>query len=444
MATPEARERLARIRGYHVTAVNPQQEDGADEGNPLSVDPLETPVTWEWLNRIVNRCQRHHCSSTYCLRVTKKDAQRAREAAGETAGGERPAPEPTCRFLFPRPVRGAAEVIERAGKGWWSFEAERNDTHLNQYNPLLSLCWLANTDCSPCTSVEAVINYAAKYCSKSETQTSTYAQITQSILPHISDNNPMISFVSKMMNKLIGERDYSAQEICHILLGLLLQEDSRVVQSVDCRPRERHARAIDITADGDIEESRTVYEKYLRRPDHMEDVSYFEFLQNWNFKARNADKWAIWRPPAMPRVLYYYPRYKPVRSHRQYSDFCRVKLLLSHPHRQTEDLSQVDGRKFDNYSSAYRYCLEHHDHPDDHYGTVDEPDPSPDEEEFEPGGDAGEITLEDWQEMARLVPDIELPDERADLLGRRDLDVNYDWARHVGRYYHEEFITGSY
>jgi hypothetical protein len=38
--------------------------------------------------------------------------------------------------------------------------------------------------------------------------------------------------------------------------------------------------------------------------------------------------------------------------------------------------------------------------------------------------------------MARLVPDIELPDERADLLGRRDLDVNYDWARHVGRYYH--------
>ena len=114
--------------------------------------------------------------------------------------------------------------------------------------------------------MEAVINYAAKYCSKSEAQTSTYAQIAQNILPHISDNNPMVSFVSKMMNKLIGERDYSAQEICHILLGLPLQEDSRVVQSVDCRPRERHARPIDITADGDIQESQTAYEKYLRRP----------------------------------------------------------------------------------------------------------------------------------------------------------------------------------
>jgi hypothetical protein len=29
----------------------------------------------------------------------------------------------------------------------------------------------------------------------------------------------------------------------------------------------------------------------------------------------------------MPRVLNYFPRYKPVRSHQQFSDFCRVKLV---------------------------------------------------------------------------------------------------------------------
>ncbi len=39
-----------------------------------------------------------------------------------------------------------------------------------------------------------------------ETQTSTYAQIAKSILPNVTDRNPMLSFVSKMMNKLIGER----------------------------------------------------------------------------------------------------------------------------------------------------------------------------------------------------------------------------------------------
>ena len=183
---------------------------------------------------------------------------------------------------------------------------------------------------------------------------------------------------------------------------------------------------------------------YLRRPDWMEDVSYFEFLQDWNFAPRNPVRWAIWQPPAMPRVLNYYPRYKPARSHQQYSDFCRVKLLLNHPHRQSEELFEVDDRQFDNYTSAYQYCLEHHDHPDDHYGTVDEPDPLPDEDEFERGDDAGDITLEDWQEVARLVPDLQLPEEQADLLGRRDIDTNYDWARHIARYYHEEFSTGGY
>ncbi|EAQ88621.1 hypothetical protein CHGG_05240 [Chaetomium globosum CBS 148.51] len=133
----------------------------------------------------------------------------------------------------------------------------------------------------------------------------------------------------------------------------------------------------------------------------------------------------------MPRVLYDYPRYKPVRSHRQYSEFCRVKLLLSHPHRQTDDLSQVDGRKFDNYSSAYRYCLEHHDHLDDHYGTVDEPDPSPDEEEFEPGGDAGEITLEDWQEMARQLRRVEdMPLAARDTLDTQQRQVYDTIMRH--------------
>jgi hypothetical protein len=49
------------------------------------------------------------------------------------------------------------------------------------------------------------------------------------VLPHVSDRNPVPSFVSKVINKLIGERDYSAQEICHVLLGPPIQEDSRVV-----------------------------------------------------------------------------------------------------------------------------------------------------------------------------------------------------------------------
>ena len=90
----------------------------------------------------------------------------------------------------------------------------------------------------------------------------------------------------------------------------------------------------------------------------------------------------------MPRVLNYFPHYKPVRL-------------------------DVDGLRFSYYGAAYQYCLEHHQHDDDHYGTLDEPDPLPDEDEFEPGGDVGDVPLEDWQEVARQVPDLHLLEEEA-------------------------------
>ncbi|KAG7413317.1 hypothetical protein Forpi1262_v017045 [Fusarium oxysporum f. sp. raphani] len=80
------RKEFVRIWGSHVTALNPEparvQQQG--EGNPLAVNPLRHPLTFQWLSQILNRCQRHHCSETYCLRK-KKDL-------GEIS----------CRFFFPR------------------------------------------------------------------------------------------------------------------------------------------------------------------------------------------------------------------------------------------------------------------------------------------------------------------------------------------------------
>ncbi|KAI1100691.1 hypothetical protein F4804DRAFT_318217, partial [Jackrogersella minutella] len=68
-------------------AVNPNLGSQGSGGNPLSVDPLDTEVMWEWLNSIVNRCQRHQCSTKYCLRVNKKKLEEAREKG-------QPDPEP--------------------------------------------------------------------------------------------------------------------------------------------------------------------------------------------------------------------------------------------------------------------------------------------------------------------------------------------------------------
>jgi ATP-dependent DNA helicase PIF1 len=247
-----------------------------------------------------------------------------------------------------------------------------------------------------------------------------------------------------MMNKLIGERDYSSQEVSHILLGLPLQEDSRVLRSVDCRPRDRHTYRLDMVDDAAGQDNKTPYEKYLERPEGLKDVSYFEFLERYNFAPRNPAQWKEFRYPAKPRVLLYFPRYKAKPGHEQFEDFCRVKLMLNHPHHRHEELRAYDYRQFRSYVEAYQHCVENHEHPDDHYGKVDELEVQPDDEEFMPEPFQEEPTLEDWQEIARMLPDALPEDEPLDLLTRRDIDINYDWSPHIGRYSHDGFENGRY
>lgn len=455
LRTPAGRAAFATTWGYHVMAANINPTEGRADGSPLSVDPLATEPTFQWLNRVINRVQKHECSGQYCLRLSKKDVQRVEQVqrarlAIQQAGGVVPAedppqqPKPSCRFLFPRPLRETAELVKRPGNKFYSFEAERNDANLNPYNPLISLSWLANTDLSPCTSKQAVINYAGKYCTKAEAQTSTYADIAKGVLPHIATNNPMMSLVSKIMNKLIGERDYSAQEISHILLGLPLYEDSRLVQVADCRPYERHSAPLNIDAVGEVEEGSSAYSKYLNRPALLAELTFVRFLDTWNFRSKDPMLWAPWRPPAKTRVINYFPRYKGIPGHTQWPDFCRVKVTLNHPHSAPNDLLRYEGQVFAGYVEAYEYCIAHHNHEEPDFYDKEDGELVPDEDEFQRVIQEEAYDLEDWQEMARQYPGLELETEPEDLLGVRTVDLQYNWLSHISRYTHPLFSTKDY
>ncbi|KAJ0126803.1 Uncharacterized protein HZ326_30095, partial [Fusarium oxysporum f. sp. albedinis] len=383
------RKEFARIWRFHVTAFNPEparvRQQG--EGNPLAVNPLQHPLTFQWLSQVLNRCQRHHCSETYCLRKKK--------------GSE----EISCRFFFPRDTRDTADVVRRQGQSYFSFEAARNDSLMNHYNRCLSLGWLANIDISPCTSLQAVINYAAKYCSKMEKRTDSYASMGRQILPYVSHQNPLLSFASRLMNKLLTERDFSGQEICHVLLNCELQEGTRVIRAVDCRPYEQQGRSLRLQGDHDDAEVVGIYEKYLSRPPLHEELTYLDFLANWNTSKRDGRKWTRWSRQAKPRVLYYFPRYKSNHQHHQYDDFCRVKLMLAHPHRDPNELRKINGVEYNSYASAAEFCYGNHRHPDDYYGTPNAEERRPDPDEFEEEFHEPDLLEEDWLELARQLPD---------------------------------------
>jgi len=432
------RIRFAEEWDGHVTAVNPEplRRLDQDEGNPLTIRPQDHPPTFQLLSQIINKCQRHKCSETYCLRVNKKKAKEAKEKG-------LPEPPPECRFLFPHEACDKACMMKRPGKAWWSFLPRRNDQFLNQYNPVSILAWLANTDFSPCTSLQAVINYAAKYASKIETKSESFSTLTKQILPRVASGKPMLSFVTKLLNKLIGERDVSAQEVCHILLGLPLQEDSRVVRSVDCRPLEKQSRALRLSED-ELFETSNSYQKYLERGSSKQEfatLTYHQFLALWNFSKNSPEDWRPYQNNAKARVLNYYPRYKGDPRSKEYADFCRVKLMLNHPHRSEDELLTFDGRQFESYETAYKHCQNLHTHPRDGYVVPLEPEE--DELEFRLNP-TEELDDEDWLEIARMLPNRGPTEEDLDLLGARDIDLQYDWNSHVGLYMHPNFSDGRY
>ncbi|KAH7248298.1 hypothetical protein B0J15DRAFT_400797, partial [Fusarium solani] len=59
----------------------------------------------------------------------------------------------------------------------------------------------------------------------------SYSSPGWQIVPYVSHQNPLLSFASRLMNKLLAERDFSEQEICHVLLNCELQEGTPCYKS---------------------------------------------------------------------------------------------------------------------------------------------------------------------------------------------------------------------
>jgi ATP-dependent DNA helicase PIF1 len=407
-------QQFAEFWGVHVVAWHPQIGlTDPPPANPLSLSPDDETHTFRELSTIINRVQVHVCRPDYCLRQKRGTG------------------EEICRFNFPLPVRDTPTLEKPIGHTFLRFLARRNHVWLNNYSRAISLAWKANTDIAPCTGAAAMINYIGKYVSKAEDQSSTYREMATKLLPSVSRDNPLKSFVTKVMNRFIGERDISAQEVCHILSKLPLQQASRETIRVDLRPETDRDDRYDVDNDGVVSRGKSKLDKYLARAPALEDVSYFQFLRLYDFSPRATRP----RPRARPRVLTYYPLYQPTEH---YEDFSRAKLLLHIPFRNTNDLLRQDDMTFDSFREAYEYWSMV-------YPTREPEDfmqqPAVDEEEEDDDRELLANAIEDdpfpstLEELARMRPAAGLETRLDDdSLGQRDVDKTYDWLRHVGTY----------
>jgi ATP-dependent DNA helicase PIF1 len=260
----------------------------------------------------------------------------------------------------------------------------------------------------------------------------------------------MLSFSIKLLNKLIAERDWSAQEVSHILLDIPQERSSRTHVILNCYPEDAHKVHYRMDQQsGDLKECGNAFKRYKGRilyprgGIHLKDVTLLEWLQDYDDKHYRRRK--LNRTTGKSRVLSYFPTYISVPGHDNYENYCRVQMMLNHPFTEVEDLlavEETDGMVVDTFAEAYDLCLQYHgQHPDNYYDpfVVDE-DPEPDDADYQDLDILDEVVqanrirgaLEDWSNGRPGNDGARLQDP--DGLGDRDLDRAYDWGAHVGKY----------
>ncbi|KAK6972287.1 hypothetical protein R3P38DRAFT_2481780, partial [Favolaschia claudopus] len=113
-----------------------------------------------------------------------------------------------------------------------------------------------NIDVKPVMSTDAAINYIAKYASKSEQQAPAFPQLLANVVASMNEAGTAKSACQKLLNKMLGERTYSAQETAHLLLGVPLVRTSVSFQTLTIAAEGgvREVHAVDRDDEGSMAE----------------------------------------------------------------------------------------------------------------------------------------------------------------------------------------------
>ncbi|XP_052132647.1 uncharacterized protein LOC113216172 isoform X1 [Frankliniella occidentalis] len=333
--------------------------------------------------------------------------------------------------------------------------------------------WRANMDASPVLSMKFMLRYIAKYTAKGEKQSVTCRELVGAILDDAGDEDSARSVIQKLLIKTVSERDYSAQEVCHILTGQPLHMSSRSFNVVNLRKDEWvELRPDGHGGDGDGEDvddpvGHADAQGDAERQDAAEgeegadeaiaggeDVSTFpafvKAYQNRRLVAMNdltlfqVAKAYSWRNKRWSRnmrngrpydaVVRAFPRLKLTGNEEKDEDFYRIQVLLHTAWRTEEDAKGA----FDTWKAAFEARVPAGLVPVEAMeGAVAEAAAEMAVEEAlfeppeEPEPEVDAEVMEQWMALARMGPNGQA--ERVEL-GRREMDLAYDWQESAGAY----------
>ena len=234
-------------------------------------------------------------------------------------------------------------VIDR-----FEFCVSSNHKKLCVFARVPLVAWRANCDFRFLLDVEAVDSYCVKYATKDEKHTEAFSTMMRKIVTAARENDKSVqSCFSSLLIKTIGERDYTAQEVCGQLEQMPYVKYNRTVQKVNLGSiralAQKKARRDDIDDDDDDDENGDAgndeaagsddddggttaaaennVDRYSKRTDRR-DLPLFNYISEFD----NNDNPIT--DPAHYRTPFPVPMYHPHPAGQNYDQYCRNRLLL--------------------------------------------------------------------------------------------------------------------
>ena len=229
-----------------------------------------------------------------------------------------------CRFGYPKKFESQTVLTRDPISGKISFSLKRNHCLVNPFNAEILSSWRANNDIQPVLSKDDLLFYILKYVAKPETSSTdlrTLSHVASMDVPTDSARRA----VQQTIMSTFASRDFSAQEVAHLVLGLPLTFSSRHFLNVNTSG---------IRAVNESGALSNLIDRYAKRPHHFESITL------WTFCTRHIDsqrKTHI-NEVSKPCILVVKPRLtRNPDNAEKHEAYCRQQALLFVPWRGKVD-----------------------------------------------------------------------------------------------------------
>ncbi|KAK3925970.1 LOW QUALITY PROTEIN: ATP-dependent DNA helicase pfh1 [Frankliniella fusca] len=388
-ATVEERDQIAQYFDELVSAFHPSLNTLRPSVHPSRKKLSEVEDLEEDLCHLLNSVQMHsRCSQKYCLRKNKKTKKIE------------------CRFKFPKDHNDQARIVITP-EGDIEFIPKRNNPILNKCNFYMLQTWRANIDVAPVVSKRALLLYLTKYITKSENISAGFETVMNLLLDQSQENCTAKQIIQRFFIQMCCERDYSAQEVCHSLMGTkMTSAGGRIFVNLYFKFVEENW----IELECDEKKSKSFIEKYAERPNEFESFSLWKTAQMVNLPSNK-----IRRKTAIVQI---FPQYKFDKNSENNEFFYKQQVMLFLPWRDIEVIKQ-NNETWENIYNVYidmikknqETCLLLND-------TV------ANEEEYETEDFQKNNASEEWMFLSEMTPK-KNPQKAG--IGKRQIDLEHNW-----------------